>query len=107
MLHLTAKNFEIEARHGRLPVVVMFYAGWCGKCAMMKPVAEDIEKKYLGRVRFCEADIDESPALAAQYEADIVPTFIFFQDADIIGILQGIIGQETFEKRMKQMFHIK
>ena len=45
MLHLTAKNFAAEAKHDPLPVVVMFYAIWCGKCAMMKPVVEEIEKK--------------------------------------------------------------
>ena len=45
MLHLTAKNFQIEVKDTSLPVVVMFYAIWCGKCAMMKPVVEDIEKK--------------------------------------------------------------
>ena len=45
MLHLTAKNFDTEVKHESLPVVVMFYAVWCGKCAMMKPIAEDAEKK--------------------------------------------------------------
>ena len=51
MLHLTAKNFQIEVKDTSLPVVVMFYAIWCGKCAMMKPVVEDIEKKYAGKIK--------------------------------------------------------
>lgn len=107
MLHLTSENFEIKAKQGRLPTIVMFYAAWCGKCAMMKPVIEDIEKKHLGRVRFCEVDIDESEDLAGEYEADIVPTFIFFKGADAVAVLQGIISQDIFEKRMKQIFHMK
>ena len=49
MLHLTAKNFDSEVMHESLPVVVMFYAVWCGKCAMMKPIAEEAEKKYKNR----------------------------------------------------------
>lgn len=106
MLHLTAKNFEAEAKHGRIPVVVMFYAVWCGKCAMMKPVVEDIEKKYLGRVKFCESDIDESDDLSAEYEADIVPTFIFFRGPDVVGRLQGIMSQEVFEERMRRILHL-
>ena len=52
MLHLTAKNFQIEVKDTSLPVIVMFYAIWCGKCAMMKPVVEDIEKKYAGKIKF-------------------------------------------------------
>ena len=63
MLHLTARNFESETTHTHLPVVIMFYANWCGKCAMMKPVFEDIEKKYLGKIKFFEVEIDESPDL--------------------------------------------
>lgn len=106
MLHLTDKNFESETTKGRLPVIVMFYAAWCGKCAMMKPVIEDIEKKYLGRIKFCEVDIDESPTLAAKYEADIVPTFILFKEKKIIGVLQGIIDQNILEKRLQKLFRI-
>ena len=46
MLHLTARNFETEVKKSTLPTVVMFYAIWCGKCAMMKPVMEHLEEKY-------------------------------------------------------------
>ena len=67
MLHLTAKNFQIEVKDTSLPVVVMFYAIWCGKCAMMKPVVEDLEKKYAGKIKFCEVEIEESAVLAAEY----------------------------------------
>ena len=107
MLHLTARNFEQEALGGSLSVVVMFYAAWCGKCAMMKPVAEDIDKKYKGRIKFCEADIDESPALAAKYRADTIPTFIFFRRGMPVGRLQGMIDDEIFEKRMKRILSIR
>ena len=52
---------------------------WCGKCAMMKPIVEDIEKKYAGHVKFCGVDIEESPELADDFSSDIVPTFVFFK----------------------------
>lgn len=106
MLHLTVRNFETEIRQETLPAVVMFYASWCGKCAMMKPVVEDIEKKYKGRIKFCETDIDESPALAAKYRADTIPTFIFFRRNTPVGRLQGMIDDESFEKRIKKILSI-
>lgn len=81
----------------------MFYADWCGKCAMMKPVFEDIEKNHLGRIKFYEVEVDESPALAEKYQADIVPTFLFLKDKTLLATLQGIIPQNTFEQRIKKL----
>lgn len=104
MLRLTARNFKIETCDRKLPVVVMFYALWCGKCAMMKPIVEDIEKKYAGHVKFCGVDIEESPELADDFSSDIVPTFVFFKGGRAIGFLQGIISQEVFEERMERIF---
>lgn len=104
MLHLTAKNFETEARQSTVPTVVMFYAIWCGKCAMMKPIVEEIEKKYAGQMKFCEVEIEESAVLAAEYEADIIPTFVCFKDCEILGIMRGVIEEEQFEKRLQKIF---
>lgn len=106
MLHLTAKNFSAETKESSLPVVVMFYAAWCGKCAMMKPLVEDIEEKYRRRILFCEAEIDESPALAKKYGADLVPTFVLFQDGKLLTILKGVMEEATFEKYLQKLFRI-
>lgn len=104
MKHLTAKNFLQEAKKSPLPTVVMFYAVWCGKCAMMKPIVEDIEADYRGRINFCEVEIEESAVLAAEYEADIVPTFIFFQDGKLLGTLKGVMEEATFKAQLQKIF---
>lgn len=104
MLHLTAQNFVSEVTHPSLPVVVMFYADWCGKCAMMKPLVEDIEIKYRRRILFCEVEIEESKELASRYEADIVPTFAFFQDGTLLGELKGVMEETTFERHLQKIF---
>lgn len=104
MLHLTSKNFTVEINHSTIPVVVMFYALWCGKCAMMKPLIEELEKKYQGRIRFFEVEIDESPMLAADYEADTVPTFAFFRHGRCLGTMQGIVDETIFERRLQKIF---
>ena len=103
MLHLTARNFESETTHTHLPVVIMFYANWCGKCAMMKPVFEDIEKKYLGKIKFFEVEIDESPDLAARYDAGIVHTFLLLKNKTPIATLQGLIPQPTLDQRIQKL----
>ena len=104
MLHLTAKNFQIEVKQSSVPVVVMFYAIWCGKCAMMKPVIEELEVKYRGKIKFCEVEIEESAVLAAEYEADIVPTFVFFEQKEIVGENKGMLDESTFDQRIHKIF---
>lgn len=104
MKHLTAKNFLQDAKNSPLPTVVMFYAVWCGKCAMMKPIVEDIENEYRGRINFCEVEIEESAVLAAEYRADIVPTFIFLQDGKQLGELKGVVEESTFKAQLPKIF---
>lgn len=104
MLHLTENNFAVEIKTSPLPVVVMFYAAWCGKCAMMKPFVEDLEPTYKNRIKFCEVEIEESPRLADRYGAAIVPTFAFFQSGKLLGELQGVMEDTTFEKHLQKIF---
>lgn len=104
MLHLTAKNFQIEVKDTSLPVVVMFYAVWCGKCAMMKPTVEALEKKFSGKIKFCEVEIEESAVLAAEYAPEVVPTFVLFKDQKAVGVMTGIVEEQTFESRILGIF---
>lgn len=105
MLHLTPETFETEINRP-FPVMVMFYAAWCGKCAMMKPMIESLEKKYQHKAHFFLIDIDRFPELSATYGADIIPTFIFFKGGQCMGFMQGIISQAQLEKRLRQIFRI-
>lgn len=104
MLRVTAGNFEEEVKQERLPVVVMFYAVWCGKCAMMKPIAEDAEIEFKGKIKFCEVEIEESATLAAEYETDIVPAFMLFKQGKLVGAMQGIIDEDVFYGRIQKIF---
>ena len=104
MLQLTSQTFDLKVLDSPASVIVMFYASWCSKCSMMKPVAEELEHKYRSQIYFYEIDIEQNPALAEKYGADIVPTFIFFQNGIIQGALQGLIEERTFEERLKKIF---
>ena len=88
--------------------VVMFYAVWCGKCAMMRPIIEDLEKKYQkkysGSIRFFEVETTESGLLAAEYQTDLLPTFLFFKDQELIAVMQGMISQNDFDARLQKIF---
>ena len=103
MLHLTAKNFQIEVKDTSLPVVVMFYAIWCGKCAMMKPVVEDIEKKNARKIKFSQLEIEESSQLAPVNPPEIVPRIVLFKDKKSVGAMGGMVDEHTFESRILEI----
>lgn len=106
MLYVAEKDFDIMNGRSSRPVVAMFYAPWCAKCSMMRPVIEDIEERYKNRVNFFEIDTDISEKLAGRFSADILPTFVFFQNGKAVGSMQGVIGEEIFETRMKKIFQL-
>ena len=104
MLHLTAQNFDTETYNSTAWVIVMFYANWCGKCAMMKLVFEDLAKKYRSQIKFFQVDIESSPSLAQKYQTDIVPAFFFFKNGQIEAAFDGIINEKTFDIRIQKIF---
>lgn len=104
MLHVTTNNFEREVTGSPVPILVMFHALWCGKCAMMRPVVEDIEKRYENRYRFCEVEIEESPGLADQFEADIVPAFALFHNGNLLAFFSGLVDETILEERLNEIF---
>lgn len=103
MIHLTGRNFSIEAEHCRGPVVVMFYADWCSKCAMMKPMVQEIARRYYDRIKFCEVNTEEAPELAEKYGADVVPTFVMFKGGEVESYMQGLLDGQIFEQRVKEL----
>lgn len=103
MIHLTRKNFQTEAEACCGAVVVMFYADWCGKCSIMKPVVEAVEKRYYNRIKFCKVNIEETKELSEKYGADIVPTFVMFKDGEVEMYMQGMLDETVFEQRVKEL----
>lgn len=104
MLHITSDKFRKYVLENPRPVVVMFYASWCAKCAMMKPIVEEIEKVHEKNIDFFQIDYEKSTSLSEHYQIDIVPTFLCFQNGTCIGILQGLIQEDIFSKRLQKIF---
>lgn len=104
MLHVTTNSFEKEVTDSPIPVLVMFHALWCSKCAMMRPIVEDVAMRYEGRYRFCEVEIEESPDLADEFEADIVPAFALFHNGTLLAFFIGLLDETVLEARLNEIF---
>lgn len=84
VIKLTAQNFEEEVMQSDKPVLVDFYADWCGPCKMMSPIVEEIsEEKEDAKV--CKLNIDEEMEIAQKYGVMSIPTFIVFKDGEVAG----------------------
>ena len=93
----TSQNFESEVLESEVPVLVDFYADWCGPCKMMAPVLEELEKSR-GDILVGKVDVDEQGALARQYSISAVPTLVLFKDGREVKRNSGFLPKEALER---------
>ena len=86
---LTADNFDAEALKSATPVLVDFWAEWCGPCKMIAPVLDELAEEYSGKVRIGKVNIDEHPALAAQFNVRAIPTLLLFKGGQVTEQMVG------------------
>ena len=98
VIQLTSENFEQEVGKSRVPVLVDFWASWCGPCKMMGPVVEQIAQDMGESARVCKINIDEQPELASQYNVMSIPTFILFKDGKEVNRTIGAMPKEELAR---------
>lgn len=91
-----------EIINGDTPVIVDFFAEWCGPCKMMKPVLEKLHQQMGDQVRIIKIDIDKSPAAANAYQVQSVPTLILFQKGKMLWRQSGVVQAPQLEKIIQQ-----
>ena len=97
-LRLTNQTFDQEVTEYRGTVLITFYGVWCGKCAEMEVLMEKVVDKYNGEVKFASVDIDESGLLAANFEIEVVPTYLLFKHGELICKASGVLTEEELEE---------
>ncbi len=91
LLHVNDKNFADEVLHADLPVLVDFWATWCGPCRSISPIIEELAKEFAGRVKVTKLNVDESPATPSQYGVRGIPTIILFKSGKILDQIVGAV----------------
>jgi len=96
-------NFDDLVVKSDKPVLVDFWAEWCGPCRMVSPIMEDIATEYEGRALVVKCDVDSSPAVSARYSIRNIPTVLFFKDGKIADKQVGAVPKNNFVVKLKAL----
>ncbi|WOD40671.1 thioredoxin [Nodosilinea sp. E11] len=102
-LTLTADNFEAEVLQSDVPVLVDFWAAWCGPCRIMNPIVEELAETFAGRAKVAKLNVDEEDALALQFHVMAIPTLIFFQHGERVDTIEGVVAKDDLVARLESL----
>lgn len=97
VIDVTEKNFEEEVLKSKLPVVIDFWAVWCGPCRIFSPIIDEVSKEYAGKVKFVKINVDENPNLQERYQIMSIPTATLIKNGEVRAISIGALPKDTFK----------
>ena len=100
-IKLTKANFEQEVVNSDIPVLVDFWATWCGPCKMIAPFVTEIANENEGKIKIGKINVDEEPELAVQYKVSSIPTLMLFENGQIRDMLVGYRPKADIESMLK------
>lgn len=99
---ITTSNFE-TLKNGELPLVVDFWATWCGPCRMIAPIIEELAKEYDGKINVGKCDVEECDDIAAQFGIRNIPTILFFKGGEVVDKMVGAASKSKIEDKFKAL----
>lgn len=103
VLKLTQANFSEQVLSIPGPVVVDFWAEWCGPCKMMAPLLDELSGEYDGRVRIGKVNIDEEQGLASEYGVRAIPTLLFFKSGEVAAQIVGMCSKRDLKANIDRL----
>ena len=100
VLKVSSAEFKKEVLESEIPVLVDFYADWCGPCKMMSPIIEEIAENLNGKVKIAKLNVDEEADLAIEYEVSSIPTFLLIKNGQVVTNIIGMRDKKYLEEKI-------
>ena len=101
-VQITSENFE-ALKNGELPLVLDFWATWCGPCRMVSPILSELAEKYDGKIVVGKCDVEENEELAAEFGIRNIPTILFFKNGAQVDKMVGAQSKAKFEEKIEAL----
>ncbi len=102
LLHVNDKNFAAEVLHSDLPVLVDFWATWCGPCRSISPIIEELSREFSGRVKVTKLNVDENPVTPGQYGVRGIPTLLLFKNGKVLDQIVGAVPKARLQSMIEK-----
>ena len=99
----TDQTWDQEVLNSDLPVVVDFWAQWCGPCSMIAPVVEEISQEYEGKIKVGKLNVDENPITPGKCQVKAIPTVLFFKGGKLVDTVVGVVPKKAFVEKIEKM----
>ncbi len=100
---ITDENFAVEVLQSDKPVIIDFWAVWCGPCKMIAPIMEEFAVEYDGRVKVGKLDVDNNQQSAIKYGVRSIPTVLYFKDGKLVDTIIGAVPKVHFKQKLEAM----
>ena|SRR3989338_561492 len=101
--HFTDDNFEQEVVQSTLPVMIDFFATWCGPCQQLAPIVEELASDYEGKVKIGKLDVDQANVTASKFQVMSIPTIVFMKDGKVVDKAVGFMSKEALKEKLEAM----
>ncbi|MBN4054771.1 thioredoxin [Nitrospira defluvii] len=97
---LSDDNFKAEVLESKTPILVDFWAAWCGPCRAIAPAIEILSSEFEGRAKVGKLDVDNNPATASGYQVSSIPTLLFFKNGEIVDRVVGVVSKKVLSEKL-------